>query len=339
VKIGIVGGGNISETHARAAASIPGVEVAAVHGANQERTAHLAAAHGAVPYDDYDRFLEHPLDIVVIGSPSGRHADQGIAAARRGLHVLVEKPIDVSTERADALIAAADAAGVKLGVIFQDRLHPAVVKIKSMMAEGALGSPVMISGHVKWYRPPTYYSESRWRGTAALDGGGALINQAIHTVDLVQWLFGPIARVFGTTATRVHDIEVEDTAAAVINFASGAIGTMEAATSIFPGYERRLEVTGTEGTAVLVHDRLERIDLRSGSRTLNAAHGDQNASASSPVVGDVSGHRRVIEDFIRAIETDGTPACDGREGRKSVALVQAIYESAHSKSPIEIQRT
>ena len=336
MRVGIVGGGNISDTHARAAASIPGVEVVAVHGANRERTARLAAAHGAVLYDDYDRFLEHPLDLVVIGSPSGRHAEQGIAAARRGRHVLVEKPIDISTERADLLIAAADAAHVKLGVIFQDRLHPAVTEIKSIIDAGTLGSPVMIGGRVKWYRPAEYYAQSHWRGTAALDGGGALINQAIHTVDLVQWMFGPVARVFGTTATRVHEIEVEDTAAAVINFTSGAIGTMEAATSVFPGYERRLEVTGTEGTVVLTHDRLERIDLRSGSRAISASAGDQNLSASSPVVSDISAHRRVLEDFIRAIETDGHPMCDGRAGRKSVELVQAIYQSARSGAAVAI---
>jgi UDP-N-acetyl-2-amino-2-deoxyglucuronate dehydrogenase len=335
-RVGIIGGGNISDTHARAAASIPAIHVVAVHGANTERTARLAAAHGAVPYDDYDRFLEHPLDFVVIGSPSGRHAEQGIAAARRGLHVLVEKPIDISTERADALIAAAAAAGVTLGVIFQDRLHPAVVEIKSMMEAGALGSPVIISGRVKWYRPPEYYAQSRWRGTKALDGGGALINQAIHTVDLIQWLFGPVARVFGTAATRVHQIEVEDTAAAVMNFASGAIGTIEAATSVFPGYERRLEVTGTEGTVVLTHDRLEHVDLRSGTRAVATAAGDRNASASSPVVADVSAHRRVLEDFIHAIEAGDPPMCDGREGRKSVELVEAIYASARSGMPVAI---
>jgi predicted dehydrogenase len=339
LRIGIVGAGNISETHARAAQSIAGVEVAAVHGENRERAGRLAAANGATPYDDFDRFLDHPLDLVVIGSPSGRHAEQGIAAARRGRHVLVEKPIDVTTERADALIAAADAARVKLGVIFQDRLHPAVVEIKSMIAAGALGTPVMISGRVKWHRPPEYYGTSRWRGTRALDGGGALINQAIHTVDLVQWLFGPVARVYGRTATRVHRIEVEDTAAAVLDFASGAIGTIEAATSVYPGYARRLEITGSEGTVVLEHDRLERVDLRSGSGHHAASAGDTNASASSPVVADATAHGRVLEDFIRAIETGTEPMCPGREGRKSVALVQAIYQSARSGAAVAIPRT
>jgi len=307
MRLGIVGAGNISGTHARAARNLPGLTVAAVYGANRERAARLAAEHGAAAYDDFDRFLTHPLDLVAIGSPSGLHAEHGIAAARRGLHVLVEKPIDVTVEKADALIAAADAADVRLGVFFQDRLRPDILRIKPMLAAGELGAPVMISGRVKWYRPPEYYADSRWRGTWSLDGGGALMNQGIHTVDLVQWLFGPVARVQGSVATRLHDIEVEDTAAALLEFTSGAIGVIEAATSIHPGYARRLEVTGTKGTVVVE---------------------DATPSTTSPVVADASAHQRVLEDFIRAIQTGGSPACDGREARKSVELVTAIYASA-----------
>jgi UDP-N-acetyl-2-amino-2-deoxyglucuronate dehydrogenase len=338
MKVGIVGGGNISDTHARAAHAIPGVEVVAFYGANRERTAKLAAQYGAAVYDDFNRFLSHvPMDIVAIGSPSGLHAQQGIAAVRRGLHVLVEKPIDINTEQADALIDAAAAARVKLGVFFQDRLHPAVVEIKSLIDRGALGSPVMISGRVKWHRPPEYYASSRWRGTLALDGGGALINQAIHTVDLVLWMFGPVARVYGTIATRVHEIEAEDTAAAVMEFANGAVGTIEATTSVFPGYARRLEVTGSEGTLILEHDRLVNVDLRSAPARSGASEAaDRNASAASPVVSDASAHRRVIEDFINAIQTGGTPSSDGREGRRSVELVQAIYESARTHLPVTL---
>jgi predicted dehydrogenase len=338
MKIGIVGGGNISDTHARAAAEIPGVEVVAFYGANRERTGRLAAQYGAAVYDDYERFLAHrPMAIVAIGSPSGLHAEQGIAAVRRGLHVLVEKPIDINTARADALIDAAAAAGVKLGVFFQDRLHPAVAEIKRMIDSGALGSPVLISGRVKWHRPPEYYSTSRWRGTLALDGGGALINQAIHTVDLLLWMFGPVARVYGGTATRVHSIEAEDTAAAVLEFANGALGTIEATTSVYPGYARRLEVTGSEGTLILEHDRLVSVDLRStppGAASTQAS--DRNASAASPVVSDATAHRRVIEDFLRAIESNSTPSCDGREGRRSVELVEAIYKSARAHAPVTL---
>jgi UDP-N-acetyl-2-amino-2-deoxyglucuronate dehydrogenase len=338
MNIGILGGGNISDTHARAAAAIPGVNVVACYGANRERTAKLAQAHGARAYDDLDEFLGHrPMDIVAIGSPSGLHAQQGIAAARQGLHVLSEKPLDITTQRADELIAACEQAGVKLGVFFQDRLRPAVIEIKRMLDSGELGKPVMIAGRVRWYRPPEYYSGSKWRGTWALDGGGALINQAIHTVDLVQWLFGPVTRVSSAVATRVHDIEVEDTAAAVIEFESGAIGTIEAATSLFPGYPRRLEVTGSEGTIVLEDDKIVRSDLRSGAAGAAAAKSAEAAppeNVASPVVSDASAHQRVIEDFIRAIRNNTTPATDGRQGRQSVALVEAIYAAARERRPV-----
>lgn len=338
MKIGLVGGGNISETHARAATSIPGVEIAAVYGTNPDRISALAQRYAAAPYHNLEAFLEHrPMDMVAIGSPSGLHAEHGIAAARRGLNVLVEKPIDITTTRADALIAETDRARVKLGVFFQERLHPAVIETKKLIDDGLVGTPISIAGRLKWYRPPEYYAHSRWRGTWSLDGGGALMNQGIHTVDLLQWLFGRVARVAGTIATRLHAIEVEDTAAAVLEFASGAIGTIEVATSAFPGYPRRIEVTGTRGTVILEHDRLVAIDLQTPTpRPPNADGADRNASASSPVVADPSAHARVIEDFIRAIETDSAPACDGREGRRSVAIVQAIYQSAREHRAVEL---
>ena len=331
MNVGILGGGNISDTHARAAAAIPGVRVVACYGGNRERAAKIAAQHGAAVYDDLDSFLDHrPMEIVAIGSPSGLHAQQGIAAARRGLHVLSEKPLDVTTKRADELIDACAAAGVKLGVFFQDRLRPAIVEIKRMLNHGELGKPVMIAGRVRWYRPPEYYSGSKWRGTWELDGGGALMNQAIHTVDLVQWMFGPVARVSAAVATRVHEVEVEDTAAAVIEFTSGAIGTLEAATSLFPGYPRRLEITGSEGTIVLEDDKIVRRDLRGATAATAAAAADMPPpeNVASPVVSDASAHQRVIEDFIRAIRDNTLPATDGREARRSVELVETIYAAA-----------
>jgi predicted dehydrogenase len=335
MRVGIIGGGNISDTHARAAQAIEGLTVDAIYGVNAERVAALAGRVGATAYEDFERFLAHGLDIVVIGSPSARHAEEGIAAARRGLHVLVEKPVDISTKRIDALLREVDRAGVKLGVCFQDRLHPDINATKKFVQAGTLGAPVLASGRIKWYRPPEYYAGSRWRGTWALDGGGALMNQAIHTVDLLLWMFGPVARVYARTATRVHPIEVEDTAAAVLEFENGALGTIEAATSVYPGYARRIELTGAEGTVVIEHDRVVRADLRSGDPGLiSTSAGDENASASSATVADTRGHQRIIRDFVQAIETDGTPVCDGAEGRRSVALVEAIYESARTHKPV-----
>ena len=347
IHVGLIGAGNISATHARAAAAIPDVVVAAVFAPTREHARRLAGAHGAVACESLDQLLAHrPLDLVVIGSPSGLHAEHGIAAAARGLHVLVEKPIDVTAARADAVIAAADRAGVRLGVIFQDRLKPDIQRARALVAGGSLGRPILATAEVKWYRPPEYYAGSRWRGTQALDGGGALINQGIHTVDLLLWLFGPVRRVFGRTAALRHAIEVEDTAVAVLEFENGALGTIDAATSAYPGYARRIELTGSRGTLTLDGDRLAHADLiepgqahspsyPNPTNLLDAREPGNSSASASPVVADASAHQRVIEDFIRAIATGSAPACDGREGRRSVALVEAVYQSARTGQPVE----
>src|SRR6266478_2612055 len=240
IRIGLIGGGNITETHARAARAIPNVEIAAIFGANAEKVARLCKEHGGKPYQDLETFLAHrPMNAVILGSPSGLHAAQGIAAAKRGLHVLTEKPIDTTTHSADTLIEAAKQANVKLAVIFQDRLKPDIQKLKQWMDADVLGKPLLVDARVKWYRPPEYYAASKWRGTIALDGGGALINQGIHTVDLLVWLAGDVARVAGARVrTALHTIETEDTALALLEFNSGALGTLLATTAAYPGYPR-----------------------------------------------------------------------------------------------------
>jgi predicted dehydrogenase len=336
--VGLIGAGNISATHARAAADIPDVKISAVFAPTAEHAASLANRYGAVAFDTLDGLLAHvPLDAVVIGSPSGLHAEHGIAAASRGLHVLVEKPIDVTCERANALVAAAQRAGVTLGVIFQDRLKPDVIAIKSLIDRGRLGTPILATAHVKWYRPPEYYAGSRWRGTTALDGGGALMNQGVHTVDLLLWLFGPVRRVSAKVGTRLHDIAVEDTAVAILEFANGALGTIEAATSAYPGYSRRIELTGSNGTLRLDGDHLAGVDLRDAPPVNPAAKAaGPTESAASPIVSDASAHRRVLEDFLDAIANRRPPACDGREGTRSVALIEAVYQSSRSDRPVEL---
>ena len=338
-QIGILGSGGISETHLRAAQQIDGLQVAAVCGENPAKVKRLSEMAGARAYSDVEAFVAHqPMDLVAIGSPSGCHADQGIPAARKGLHVLVEKPIDITVSRADRLIEECRRAGVKLGVVFQDRVAPDIVRLKELIDKGSLGRPLLASAHVRWHRPIEYYGESRWRGTWALDGGGALMNQGIHTADLLLWLLGDVANVSARTATLLHDIEVEDTAVAVLEFTSGALGMIEAATSAFPGYPRRLAVTGTEGTACLEDDQLVDLDLRSSSQAAgDSSDRSRNASASSPLVSDVRGHRRILEDFLHAVDSGGSPVCDGPEGRRSVELVEAIYASSKSGARITLQ--
>ena len=338
VRIGLVGAGNISETHARAARELAGVEVVAYWGRHPERAARLAERYGGRAYPELDTFLAHqPMDLVVIGTPSGLHAAHARAAARRGLHVLVEKPLDVATERIDALLEECERAGVKLGVIFQDRAAPDLGWLKRAVAAGALGTPVLATARVKWHRPAEYYAASSWRGTWELDGGGALMNQGIHSVDLLLWLLGEVERVSATTRTTLHAIEVEDTAVACLEFANGAVGALEVATSAFPGFPRRLELTGSEGTIVVEQDRVVALELRRPLESRPPGEASANSSATSPVVADPRGHRRVLADFVAAIRTGATPLCDGREGRKSVALVEALYRSARSGAPVALR--
>ena len=334
--IGLIGGGNISDTHARAARAIPGVEISAVYGTNADKIGRLCREHGGTAYQDFDAFLTHrPMELVIIGSPSGLHAEQGVAAARQGLHVLTEKPIEISTARADALIEAAKQSGVQLGVIFQDRMKPHIRQLKSWVEQGLLGKVLFVDARVKWYRPPEYYADSRWRGTRALDGGGALINQGVHTVDLLLWLLGNVVRVQARTATLLHKIEAEDTAVATLEFASGAFGIFHATTAAYPGYPRRVEITGTEGTVILEHDRIIASDLRNAQAAIvESVTPDENKSSSSAAVSDFRGHQAVLEDFLAAIRDKRACACDGIEGRRSIGLVETIYLAA--KSPDRI---
>ncbi|MPY88482.1 MAG: gfo/Idh/MocA family oxidoreductase [Luteitalea sp.] len=347
VHVGILGGGSISDTHARAASELPAVRVSAVCGANREKVERLAARHTATAYGDVEAFLSHrPLDLVAIGSPSGLHGDHIAAVAGQGLHALVEKPLEISTARVDRIIEVADRAGVEVGVFFQERCAPDLETLKGELAAGALGRLTLVTAHVKWYRPPEYYSQSRWRGTWALDGGGALMNQGIHTVDLLLWLLGDVARVFAHTRTGLHAIEVEDTVVAVLEFASGAIGTIEATTAAFPGFDRRIEITGTRGTIVVEHDRIVRRDvmdapLRSpsvgeASESPSAVESQPGAGARSAVVADATPHRRVFENFLAALANGSRPRCDAREGRRSVAVVEAIYESARRGTAVDV---
>jgi UDP-N-acetyl-2-amino-2-deoxyglucuronate dehydrogenase len=339
VHIGILGGGNISRTHARAASEIEGVEITAVYGQNSLKCKALAEAYGGTPYKDLEAFFQHkPMEVVLVGSPSGLHADQGIRAARQGLHILMEKPVAISTEQTDELLRECDKAGVKLGVFFQDRVAPDIVTLKELIEAGKLGKSILISAQVKWYRPPEYYKESRWRGIWELDGGGALMNQGVHTVDLMLWLMGGVRSLWARAITGLHEIEVEDTVVAAMEFADGAVGVLEAATSVYPGFSRRLELTGTQGTIILENDRLAAVKLREPLPGLMIQPPPmEDERAVSPTISDTRGHRTVIEDFLQAVDTDRQPLCNGREGRRSIELIQAIYQSAKTGQPVTLR--
>lgn len=334
-RLGILGGGNISSTHAHAAGQIRGAEVVAVWGHNASKATTLGNEIGARAYERLEDFLDQPMDAVLIGSPPGMHAEHTRAAAEKGIHVLVEKPLEISTERVDEIIEACDRAHVKLGVFLQDRTAPDIAWLKRLVDDGGMGRPLLFSARVKWYREPSYYSGSRWRGTRELEGGGALMNQGIHTLDLLLWLLGDAERVYARSRTAFHDIEVEDTVVACLDFADGLAGTFEATTAAYPGYPRRIELTGTEGTVILENDRIVSVDLRSDPvEPIPNEAADDSPRSNTPLISDLRGHRRIIEDFLRAIATDSAPLCDGREARRSVALAEAVYQSGRTGMPV-----
>lgn len=330
MRVGFTGGGNITDTHIRAVTGVEGLQPVGVCGPNAAKVGALAARNGLVAAASLAELLDATsLDLVCIGSPSGVHADEIALAASRGCHVLAEKPLDVTLERVDTAIEAVERAGVSLGIFFQDRCTPALRAARDGIAAGRLGPILLVDARVRWYRAPEYYTTAAWRGTPSLDGGGALMNQGIHTVDLLLFLLGDVTEVHARAAALLHDIAVEDTLVASLSFASGALGSLQATTAAYPGYPRRVEVTGTEGTLIIEHDRILSWDLKSGAEagpSLTSA----TKSASTAVVSDATPHRRVVEDFLAALAAHQRPACDGREGRRSVALAEALYESART---------
>lgn len=336
VGFGIVGGGMIGAVQAAAIQQINGARLMAVCGRDEKRSADFADKFGATGYTDYDKFLAHPgLQIVNICTPSGTHAELGIRATEAGKNVLVEKPIEINLQQADALITACDRAGVKLGVIFQSRFLPAVQRIKQAVDEGRLGKLMIGDAFVKWYRAPEYYADS-WHGTLSLDGGGALINQAIHTVDLLRWIMGPVETAFAMkSALRYPHIEAEDTLVGTVRFQSGALGVVQAATSAKPGFKRRLEISGERGSVILDGDAISVWAIDGEDSDTGEAEQLTDGSANPAAISN-EGHRRQIEDMMRAVIENRPPMIDGREGRKSLELVMALYAAANEGEPVRL---
>ncbi|HYE75408.1 MAG TPA: Gfo/Idh/MocA family oxidoreductase [Blastocatellia bacterium] len=335
IGVGIVGTGMIGKVHAEAIQSIPNAKLVAVCGRNPERTKSFADKFGATAYTDLDQFLAHPnLQLVSICTPNGMHLEPGACAAQAAKHVIVEKPIEINLARADELISACDQAGVKLGVIYQSRFLADIQRIKQAIEQNKLGRLMLCDAYVKWYRSPEYYADS-WHGNLKLDGGGALINQAIHTVDLLQWIVGLPETVFAMKGSLRYKIEGEDTLVATMKFPDGALGVIEAATSVKPGYKRRLEISGEKGTIVLDGDVISVWDIEGDDYQVSKGEQLTDGSANPAAIA-TEGHRRQIEDMVKAIIENRDPVVTGREGRKSLELVEAIYRSADSGQPTKL---
>lgn len=341
---GIIGCGMISRFHARAIGDIRGAKLVACYDNIPQAADKLAEETGCTAYHDLKDMLTDPaVDVVTIGTPSGAHMEPAIAAARAGKHVIVEKPLEVTLRRCDRIIEECEKAGVTLSTIFPSRFHDSSIELRKAMDQGRFGRLTVGDAIVKWYRPQSYYDSGAWRGTWALDGGGALMNQAIHSVDLLIWLMGPPVEVRARFGLLAHErIEVEDVAQATLEFENGAIGMIEASTAIYPGYLKHIEIHGSEGSAITEEEDIVKWDFakkRKSDEKITAAMAGRKSGgggAADPAAIGHHGHTRQFQDVLNAIKKGIKPLVDGPEGRRSVELILAIYKAAETGKAVKL---
>jgi predicted dehydrogenase len=345
--IAIIGCGMIARFHARALADLPGARIVALADSDLPRARKLADELGLgdnIYPDTAPLVARRDVDVVIVATPSGAHLEPAVAAAEAGKHVVVEKPLEVTLERCDRIIEACDRNRVQLCTIFPSRFADANRTLKAAVDAGRFGRLTLGETTCKWWRPQSYYDQGGWRGTRALDGGGALMNQAIHNVDLLLWLMGPATHVCGFTATLAHErIEVEDTAVACLRFRNGALGVIEATTSVHPGLPKTVAVHGDRGTAVIEQEDVLRWDFTpetDADREVKARFAQKvgaSGGASDPAAISHVYHARQLADFLEAIQSGRRPAVDGREGRRAVEVILAVYRSAETGRPVELK--
>jgi UDP-N-acetyl-2-amino-2-deoxyglucuronate dehydrogenase len=336
--IAIVGAGIVARYHSAAIAATPGARLVAVSRSDAARAADAAAEFGVPCETSLDALLaREDVDAVCVCTPSGQHAAQAVAAARAGKHVLVEKPMALTLADADAMIGAAREAGVHLAVAFQRRTEPVYQAVRAAVAAGDLGHLMLGAASVPYFRSQDYYRSAVWRGTWAMDGGGALMNQGIHLADLLLWFMGEVVEVNARADTLAHAIEVEDNLACTLAFASGALGTIYATTAAAPGFPHRIELYGSEGGVQVEGEAVVRWHARTPAPEAPAGSGAAAAgSGGSPTAIGTTGHTRLLADFVAAVREGRPPLVTGEEGRRSLALVLAVYESARSGQAVRL---
>jgi len=356
-RVVIVGVGAIAELIAKALAEIPRAKLVAGSCRTEAKGRAFAAQFKCDWFAETERMLDQAKpDVAVICTPSGAHLEALLACAARKIHVICEKPLEITADRVRQMVDAADRAGIRLGAIFPQRFNPVNVAIHRAAAAGRFGSLAIVQGVVPWWRDDEYYAPGRWQGKAALDGGGALMNQAIHTLDLVQWFAAatmpdlppstnPVAEVFAYTAKRSHDpkvLEVEDTAILNMRFRNGALGQLLAATSMWPGTRRRLVVGGRDGSAEAFEDQLVQFQFRAeqpddeATRQRFAAPTSHGGGASNPMALSGVNHRLNLTDFFDALAAGREPTLTGIEAAKAVQIIDACYESARTGKAVKI---
>ena len=329
VKFAIYGCGLIANTHIRALQSLDTVTVVGVGDINLEAAKSFAEKYGVSKvFESYDEILSsHEVEAICVCTPSGTHASLGIMALEHDKNVVLEKPMAITTEDCDRIIAARQKSRGKVLVISQLRAHADVRRAKSIIDSGALGKICVCDVFMKYYRKPDYYKGS-WRGTKKMDGGGALMNQGIHGVDLLIHLCGEVKNVRSIVRTSLHDIEVEDTAIALLEFESGAVGIIETTTCAYPGFNRRIEIAGSDGAIIINEGAIERLVIR-GQNLDERNVIETSEKASDPRVSDISDHRNQLSEFVDVLLGDERISwCDENEGRKAVSLIEQIYKSS-----------
>lgn len=341
---GIIGCGMISRFHAKAVADLPNAKVVACFDTFPSAADKLAGEIDCRPYSDLDKMLADPeVTVVVIGTPSGAHLEPALAAANAGKHVIVEKPLEITLDRCDQIIAACKKNNVKLSAIFPSRFHDSSQALRKAVDGGRFGRLSLGDTYVKWFRSQQYYDSGAWRGTWELDGGGALMNQAIHSVDILTWLMGPVTEITAHVDTLAHErIAVEDTAVATLRFASGALGVVEASTAAYPGYLKRVELHGSLGSAMMEEEDIvkwdfateqpEDVEIKAAMETSKSSGG----GASDPTAIGYHGHMKQFADVLAAIEEDREPAVNGPEGRRAVEIILGIYQAAESGQTVKL---
>ncbi len=333
---GIVGVGNIAQVHATAIQAA-GAKLVAVATRNPERGRAFAAEHGGTWHADYRAVLARDdVSAIVLCTPHDLHAPMTLDAAAARKHVVCEKPMARNVAECDAMIAACERAGVTLGVIYQSRFEPISLKTKALLDAGKLGRLLWSSASTLWYRSDEYYQSAPWRGSRAQAGGGVLINQASHAIDLLLWLGGMPVRITARTRTLDHDIEVEDGAVAIMEYPDDRLGLIQATTIAHPGYPERLEFFGARGSAVL-HKGQARLEWHLlEPRQDGEEQAEVSSGAARPMDISDAGHIAQMQDFVAAIRERRRPLVDGHEGRKSIEVIEAIYRSAAANAPVSL---
>jgi predicted dehydrogenase/sugar phosphate isomerase/epimerase len=339
VRVGVVGMGFIGMFHCDSMQEVEEAHLVAV--ADNAKSPNLKKAKdkfNVATYDNPNDLLKRKdIDAITLGTPSGLHADIGVNAAKTKKHVLTEKPVEITLEKADLLIKACKDNGVKLGVISQRRWDTGMKELKEAVEGGELGNLIIGDAYVKWFRTQDYYDSGGWRGTWKIDGGGCLMNQGVHTVDCLQWVMGDVASVTAQAATLAHkNIEVEDVIHVLLKFKNGAVGSINASTAVYPGMDERLEITGIKGTMVMNKSSISMREIIGETKTEEDEVIERGSGAADPQAISNEGHVAQIRDFCQAVLSNKEPMITGEDGRKPLEIILAAYESAKTGKTVKL---